>query len=33
MHKAVKGSIKGLVAGQLLLFPIVQSALQPSPSI
>jgi hypothetical protein len=27
-----RGSMYGLVAGQLLLFPIVQSALQPSPS-
>ena len=27
-----RGSMYGLVAGQLLLLPIVQSALQPSPS-
>ena len=28
----MRGLIYGLIAGQLLLLPIVQSALQPSPS-
>jgi len=32
MHNVVNGSLKGDVAGQLLLLPFVQSALHPSPS-
>ena len=33
VHNKVLGLMYGVVAGQLLLFPIVQSALQPSPSM
>lgn len=33
MQALVFGSMYGAVAGQLLLFPVVQSALHPSPSI